>query len=158
MEADPAAERPMMYATAPDGARIEAVPRLKACMCPLCGSPVVAKCGLIVIWHWAHAVGGECDSWAEPMSAWHRAWQEGVPPERREVVMGPHRADVVTASGVIAELLHSAISPSVSPEREEFYGARMAWIVDATRWSEADRIGVEVVRQYRQTASPPSGE
>lgn len=47
--------------------------------------------------------------------------------------MGPHRADVVTASGGVVELQHSAISPEVITEREEFYGERMAWIFDATK-------------------------
>jgi hypothetical protein len=46
--------------------------------------------------------------------------------------MGPHRADVVTASGGVVELQHSAISPEVITEREEFYGERMAWVFDAT--------------------------
>jgi hypothetical protein len=46
--------------------------------------------------------------------------------------MGPHRADVVTASGGVVELQHSPISPEVIAEREAFYGERMAWIFDAT--------------------------
>ena len=67
------------------------------------------------------------------MTEWHRGWQLAVPPERREVVMGPHRADIVTASGGVVEIQHSPISVDVITEREEFYGERMAWIFDATQ-------------------------
>jgi hypothetical protein len=67
------------------------------------------------------------------MTARHWSWQLAAPPERREVVMGPHRADVVAASGGVVELQHSAISPEVIREREDFYGERMAWIFDATK-------------------------
>jgi hypothetical protein len=66
------------------------------------------------------------------MTAWHWGWQLAVPPERREVVMEPHRADMVTSSGGVVEVQHSAISPAVIAEREAFYGERMAWIFDAT--------------------------
>ncbi len=57
--------------------------------CPHCGAAVMAKCGDFVAWHWAHVSGEECDSWAEPggMTAWHRAWQECVPVDRREVTI-----------------------------------------------------------------------
>jgi competence protein CoiA len=121
----------MMYATTQDGDRIEAEPRIPAA-CPSCASPVVAKCGEVVRWHWAHRAREDCDSWAEPDSSWHRTWQECVPSFRREVVMGPHRADVVTASGWVVELQHSAISPAEIAERERFYGARMVWVFDAS--------------------------
>ena len=46
--------------------------------------------------------------------------------------MGPHRADIVTASGGVVEIQHSPISVDVITEREEFYGEHMAWIFDAT--------------------------
>jgi hypothetical protein len=67
------------------------------------------------------------------MTEWHLGWQLAVPPERREVVMGRHRADIVTASGGVVEVQHSSISPDAIEEREAFYGERMAWIFDATR-------------------------
>ena len=47
--------------------------------------------------------------------------------------MGPHRGDIVTASGGVVEILHSPVSPAVIAEREQFHGERMAWIFDATR-------------------------
>ncbi len=121
----------MMYADTASG-RAEAAPGL-AGTCPSCGHPCRPKCGKIVIWHWAHHARGDCDPWSEPMTEWHLGWQRAVPPERREVVMGPHRADIVTASGGVVEIQHSPIPVDMIGEREEFYGERMAWIFDATK-------------------------
>ena len=121
----------MMYANTAAG-RAEAAPGL-AGTCPSCGHPCRPKCGKIVIWHWAHHARADCDPWSEPMTEWHLGWQRAVPPERREVVIGPHRADIVTASGGVVEIQRSPISPDVIEEREAFYGERMAWIFDATK-------------------------
>ena len=121
----------MMYADTASG-RAEASPGLEG-TCPSCGHPCRPKCGQLVIWHWAHHARADCDPWSEPMTEWHLGWQRVVPPERREVVMGPHRADIVTASGGVVEIQHSPISVEVITEREEFYGERMAWIFDATQ-------------------------
>ena len=131
----------MMYADTAAG-RVEAAPGL-AGRCPSCGHPVRPKCGSIVVHHWAHHARRDCDSWSEPESEWHRSWKLAVLPERREVVMGSHRADVVTASGGVVELQHSAISPEVITEREDFYSERMAWIFDCTEAMAAGRIKVE---------------
>lgn len=119
----------MMYADT-DAGRAEASPGLKG-TCPSCGHPCRPKCGKIVIWHWAHHARADCDPWSEPITEWHLSWQRAVPPERREVVMPPHRADVVTASGGVVEIQHSPIPAGMITEREEFYGERMAWIFDA---------------------------
>jgi hypothetical protein len=131
----------MMYADTAIG-RVEASPGL-AGTCPSCGQPCRPRCGQINIHHWAHHARGDCDPWSEPESEWHRGWKLAVPPERREVVIGPHRADVVTAAGGVVELQHSAISPEVIEAREQFYGEQMAWIFDVTDAFKAGRIVVE---------------
>jgi hypothetical protein len=100
---------------------------------PPCGYGCRPKCGEVNIWHWAHHARGDCDPWSEPVTEWHLGWQAAVPPERREVVIGSHRADIVTASGGVVEIQHSPITAAVIAAREEFYGSRMAWIFDATR-------------------------
>lgn len=107
-----------------------------------CGTPVIAKCGRVVIHHWADKAGGECDPWSELVGPWHLAWQEAAPPERREVVMGPHRADAVTPRGMVVELQHSPISPEVVTERETFYGD-MVWLFDLV--DQATRAGPVLV-------------
>jgi Competence protein CoiA-like family len=128
----------MMYADTAAG-RVEAAKGLQG-TCPLCGEPVRPKCGSIVVHHWAHHARADCDPWAEPESEWHRGWKLAVPADRREVVIGPHRADVVTASGGVVELQHSAISPAVIEAREQFYGERMAWIFDTTEAARSGRL------------------
>lgn len=80
-------------------------------------------------WHWAHEAG-DCDRWHEPETEWHLAWKRRVRPECREVVMGPHRADIRTPTGLVIELQHSSIAAPKIAEREEFYGA-MIWLFDA---------------------------
>jgi len=121
----------MMYAIK-DGERITAEPGLHA-HCPLCGGDVIAKCGSIKIWHWSH-IKADCDPWTEPETAWHRAWKELFPPHCREVAIGNHRADVMTDSGVVIEFQHSTISAETIKEREDFYGEKMIWVVDATNF------------------------
>lgn len=107
-----------------------AEPGLAGATCPLCDTPVIGKCGTVNIWHWAHRTA-DCDTWSEPMSPWHLSWQELAPKERREVVIGNHRADIVTPRGVVVEIQRSQISPEQIAERERHYVA-MVWIFDAT--------------------------
>jgi competence protein CoiA len=97
--------------------------------CPSCGGEVLAKCGEIVSWHWAHKVK-DCDPWSEPESEWHREWKAHFPVQMQEVVMRPHRADVLAPRGVI-EFQRSSISASEIRKREAFYD-QMAWVVDAS--------------------------
>lgn len=113
-----------------DTQRVTPEPKMQGATCPGCSSPVVAKCGTVNIWHWAHAAGSDCDSWYEPMTQWHLDWQFTVPPERREVVMGNHRADLITTRGLVVEIQHSHISTAEIAEREAHYG-QMVWIFDA---------------------------
>jgi hypothetical protein len=114
-----------------DGVRTEARPGAVG-KCPSCASEVIAKCGEIVCHHWAHKVK-DCDPWSEPESEWHRSWKALFPPEMQEVVIGPHRADVLTAKGVI-EFQRSPISSAEIKKREAFYG-KMVWVVDASKFS-----------------------
>ena len=117
----------MQYALT-DGIRRLAQPGTRAA-CPTCSGPVLAKCGSINAWHWAHEAA-DCDPWSEPESAWHLNWKRQFPEAQTEVVIGPHRADVVTPCHVI-ELQHSPISPEEIREREEFYHA-LIWVFDAS--------------------------
>lgn len=119
-----------------DKYRREATPGARS-ECPLCGGVLIAKCGQIVVHHWAH-VAADCDPWAEPESEWHRAWKRRflARGDRVEVVMGPHRADVVTLKGRIIELQSSYQSADKIEKREQFYGANLVWIYRCT-WEES---------------------
>lgn len=92
---------------------------------------MIAKCGSTKVWHWAHRQR-DCDRWSEGESEWHRSWKALFPEAWQEVVIGEHRADLLTPFGVI-ELQNSPISAETIREREAFYG-RMIWIVNAECW------------------------
>lgn len=118
----------MMYALVGSG-KAAARPGL-AGLCPGCGAEMVPKCGDINRWHWSHAAGPDCDPWYEPESAWHLRWKALASPCRVEVVMGRHRADIVTTDWII-ELQHSSLAPCEVAAREAYYD-RMLWLVDAS--------------------------
>jgi hypothetical protein len=100
-------------------------------VCPSCGETVTAKCGPIVTHHWSHRADTECDPWAEKIGPWHLGWQKLVEAHSMEVVLDPHRADILGNADVVVELQHSPISVADIAAREEFYG-NMVWLFDAT--------------------------
>src|SRR5688572_29313162 len=89
------------------GQRQEARPNLSG-TCPICGRPVVARCGEVRIWHWAHLGRRDCDPWSENKTKWHRRWQNEFPVEWQEVIHHApsgekHIADVKTDRGLVVE-------------------------------------------------------
>lgn len=100
---------------------------------------MIAKCGDILTWHWAHMSIEDCDPWAEPNNEWHRGWQMLVPPDRREVRIGKHRADMLTRSGRVIELQDSYLPPTEIRVREHHYG-NMLWIFNAIEPYANDRL------------------
>lgn len=121
----------MRLAKDKDGARTTAYWKAEG-WCPTCGERVIPKVGDINIPHWAHQSRSDCDPWSEPESEWHLGWKALVPAEQQEVVMGPHRADIVTRTGRVVELQHSSLDPSQIWERERFYHTRgITWLWDA---------------------------
>ena len=104
--------------------------------CQCCNSTVIAKCGNLRIWHWAHKTKVECDLWWEE-SDWHRVWKEQFPKEWQEVIHKAennekHIADVKTDQGLVIEFQHSRLNPQERVAREIFY-QNMVWVVDGTR-------------------------
>lgn len=122
----------MQFAIVGDGQRIEAMPGTRG-VCPICESEVIARCGDINAWHWAHTTRFDCDAWAEGESTWHRAWKKRFPRQWREVVVGSHRADIKAPRGVI-ELQASTIATNEVAEREHFYGD-MVWVLNAMEFN-----------------------
>jgi competence protein CoiA len=131
-----------------DGERHEASPGLSG-ECPICGAAVLAKCGEVKVWHWAHKGIRSCDPWSELETAWHRAWKNQFPVDWQEVPMRAedgelHIADVRTSSGLVLEFQHSSIKPDERRSREAFYG-NMVWIVDGTRLKrDAPRVDSDI--------------
>lgn len=115
----------MMY----DHLHREAVPRARS-TCPHCDGDLIAKCGPIVTWHWAH-IASDCDPWTEPESQWHIDWKKWFELHRGariEVPMGAHRADVVLPDGNIIELQSGYLSVIDILNREAFYGPGLSWL------------------------------
>jgi len=121
--------------------RCEAQPGLHG-ICPECGGEVLARCGDINIWHWAHVSGEDCDSWSEGETEWHRDWKNIFAAECQEVTIKrhygnlidgfttvTHRADVYFKNTVI-EFQNSPIDSDTIKKREEFYG-KMIWVINA---------------------------
>ena len=121
----------MLYANTDLEKSTEAFPKGRA-KCPTCDAVVIAKCGKLVVHHWAHEASEDCDSFSEPETFWHKTWKEYFPPEQREVTVGNHRADILTPNGVV-EFQHSHLSLDKVKEREDFYNSEtegLTWVVD----------------------------
>ena len=119
-----------------DGQRREAEKGL-AGECPACSRPLVAHCGEVRIWHWAHRGARTCDPWWENEGEWHRRWKGLFPESWQEVVHSDangtkHIADIKTERGWAIEFQHSHISPEERRSRDAFYG-QIIWVVDGTR-------------------------
>jgi hypothetical protein len=122
--------------------RQEAQPDLSG-KCPACGRPMVAKCGEVRIWHWAHQGSRLCDPWWENETNWHRSWKGQFPTEWQEVIHldengEKHIADVKTEYGWVLEFQHSFLNPEERRAREAFY-TKLVWVVDGLR-RERDRL------------------
>lgn len=132
----------MFYAMSHEGMKIRAYPEAEA-ICPECLEPVVAKCGIINIWHWAHKSKGDCDIWSEHETQWHLMWKNYFPIDNVEVLIEKegkkHRADILTNDGIVIELQHSPISPDEILERESFY-QNMAWVFDVIEPYNEERL------------------
>lgn len=70
-----------------DNERILSSPLIKDAICPLCKKDVIAKCGNIKVWHWAHKNNKDCDSWSDGETEWHLNWKSNFPKECQEVII-----------------------------------------------------------------------
>ncbi len=138
------------------GIRKKASPKDKG-VCPICDEEVIAKCGSIKIWHWAHKSNSECDSFGEPETEWHRDWKNNFPEECQEVVIGNHRADVKTEKGLVIEFQNSPISPEQIEEREKFYGyGNMIWVLNGDKIAKNIDLREKKVITFRWKHPPKS--
>lgn len=129
---------------------------------------MVAKCGQVRIWHWAHQGGLRCDPWWENETEWHRNWKGQFPVDWQEFVSRAengekHVADVRTDHGWVIEFQHSYIRPEERQSRDVFY-RKLVWVVDATRrkrdgaqFAKAWEAGTPVGRYIRQIRTDDCG-
>lgn len=119
-----------------NGQRQEAQPSLSG-QCPVCDQVMIAKCGEVKIWHWAHKGRRICDLWWENETEWHRAWKNCFPESWQEVFHKAddgekHVADIKTDQGWVIEFQHSHIKPDERRSRNAFY-KKLIWVIDGTR-------------------------
>mgnify|MGYP007059383837 FL=1 len=98
---------------------------------------MIARCGEVRVWHWAHRSRRHCDPWWENETEWHRNWKEHFPADWQEIVHHAedgerHIADVKTKDEWVIEIQHSYIKPEERRSREGFY-QKLVWIVDGVR-------------------------
>lgn len=119
------------------GQRVAPRPKTRG-SCPFCDAPMIAKCGPINIWHWAHKAGAGCDPWREGETDWHRAWKMRFPESWQEVIHQDdttnerHIADIKTESGLVLEFQRSYLTEEEMRSREQFY-SDLVWVVDGQR-------------------------
>jgi hypothetical protein len=106
---------------------------------------LIAKCGEINRWHWAHESGGNICSGSDGEGAWHRAWKQWAANHGATVewVTNPHRADIVWPDGRIYELQSDYLDATSIRAREDHYGDRLTWIyrITAGRFERLSNIG-----------------
>ena len=126
--------------------RIEAEPKFIGAICPICKEEVIAKCGDLNIWHWAHKSKEDCDKWSEGETEWHLNWKNEFSKEEQEVIVEEnkdnwfkdykiHRADIKTNKGLVVELQNSSISNIEIIEREVFYD-KMIWLINGEKFAQ----------------------
>lgn len=113
--------------------------------CVDCDTVLIAKCGEINAWHWAHEAGGDICTGSGGEGAWHRAWKAWAAGQGAtvEVVDGQHRADISWPDGRIWEMQSSYLSAGDIRKREQHWGEGLTWIYRITpgRWGRLINIG-----------------
>lgn len=104
-------------------------------VCPNCRTAVIGRRPKISVDHWAHVSKGDCLGCNEPMTQWHRDWQDCYPLECRERRVKHHIADVMIDDFVI-EFQHSSLTGDKIKSREATY-RHLAWVLDVTEHSPA---------------------
>ncbi|MGF6851099.1 competence CoiA-like predicted nuclease [Chitinophaga sp. W3I9] len=125
----------MQYAINDKNEKIKVRPNGRA-ICPNCRLPLIAKCGQLNIWHWAHMDLKECDDWNyEPITDWHLEWQGHFSSAETEVFIKQnnesHRADILNKENIVIEIQNSPIQANEIHEREYFYGKKMLWVINS---------------------------
>ena len=115
-----------------NGLRSEAIRGLLG-LCQACNSPMIAKCGHLRAWHWAHKGLRQCDPWWEE-TKWHLGWKNRFPVDWQEILQRAedgekHIADVKAPDGRVIEFQHSPLKGEERDARETFCKS-MIWVVD----------------------------
>lgn len=119
-------------------------------ICKCCGGEVIAKCDTVKVPYWSHKSEVECDNWFEPMTKWHKDWQNQFPIENQEIVVfdkntnEKHIADIHTNEGITIEIQHSLIGIEEFISRCKFY-KDLIWVIDGSKYFGDMRFKTENV-------------
>lgn len=112
--------------------RIKAYKGAENCSCPICNQEVVAKCGELMIWHFAHKTNDNNCIFGKGKGNWHYLWQNKFPIDCVEYKKDNHIADIFIKETAI-ELQESPISLEEIKERNLSWGDNTIWIVSADK-------------------------
>jgi hypothetical protein len=112
-------------------------------ICIDCHATLIAKCGEINRWHWAHPGSAICTGEGE--GAWHLAWKHWAHSEgaQVEIEKHPHRADIMWPDGRIWECQTNYTDAATIRKREDHYGDDLTWIYRwlPGRWNRLWNVG-----------------
>jgi hypothetical protein len=112
-----------------DGERALATKEIRRAACADCTTPMIAKCGDVKVWHWAHASEQPgCPSAGE--SEWHLQWKATGLEGTQEIAVGSRRADVLAPGGYAVEFQASSMSGAEVLAREKDWKRKLIWIFD----------------------------
>lgn len=149
----------MRYALNTNNEKVEVSYSGEIARCGICNSYVKGRKGEQRIEHWYHheKTTIDCDNWYEPMSEWHRKWQDLFPTINREVTITEnnktHRADILLNNRLVIEIQNSSIKFSDIQKREAFYGKNnMIWILNGQNLIDKSFL-IEDVFEYEYMLS-----
>lgn len=124
----------MLYGNDSENNKIEPTPNTHA-YCPDCNAELIAKCGSIKIWHWAHKANSSYCNYM-PETEWHLDWKRRAIDcgHNVEVKIDNHITDIMrTDMKRVIELQHSSIMPSDIINRCETFKTiehKIDWVFD----------------------------
>lgn len=142
-----------------DGHQVAAQKGLKNVLCGCCKEQVLAKCGEIKIWHFAHEKKSQCEvALYGGMTKWHLEWQERFPEKCREITREyfgiRHRADVI-CNNTVFECQKKMMPLEVMLERENFWrkaGYTFYWIFESQKVDSYGEPWFQILKTYNGDA------
>lgn len=125
----------MMYAIDKDGKKSQAQPMAKG-ICPECMGAVIARCGSINIWHWAHTTLTDCDMANKQETEWHLRWKSFFDKKYVEVRLDNGKiADALLINNISIEFQNSRIG---SDKIKEYESTRknLIWVFNGSTFCD----------------------
>jgi len=111
--------------------------------CQLCGNKMIAKCGDIRVWHWAHEANiSNCTY--KPMTQWHYDWQNRFDVELREIRRGNNTvSDILRSDGMVSIEFQNSPFDFQYIQKKEANTPAVLWVVNLKEQYERGQISFE---------------